>query len=54
MQVDLSSVTFLSFSALLVLYALPVTCYEMLQDVFRWFNGAFFGVVPVPADNGLQ
>lgn len=44
MQVVLSSVTFLSFSALLELYASPVTRYQMLRNLFPCFNGVFFGV----------
>lgn len=49
-----SGVTFLWFVALLTLYTVPVTRYEMLRDVFRWFSGLFLGDIPEPADNVFE
>lgn len=45
-QVVSSSVTFLGFAVLLASYALPVTRYKILCNVFRWFNVSSSEVFP--------
>lgn len=53
-QVASSSLTVYRFVALLVLYASTATRNKMMRDVFWWFNGAFLGSIPIPADNLFQ
>lgn len=48
-QLDSSSVTFLSFAALLTLKASPVARNKISCNVFRLFNGVLFGSIQVPA-----
>lgn len=53
MQVILLSVTFLNFSILLELYALPVARYKMLQNLLQWFNDVLFRSILVAVDNNI-
>lgn len=52
--ITLSILTSLGVFALLDLYALLETYYEVLWDMFRWFNSVFIVSLPVPVQDVFQ